>query len=107
MTYREYVTAVLGRFNLSAADIEFVLAESDLDPETVVSGTEDRIKVKTAIYEQIPLMIAGLANTTEGGYSVSWNVEGLKLWYSVLADELGLEDKLSAKPAVRDASNRW
>jgi hypothetical protein len=106
MTYKEYLTAVLGRFGLVEADIDFLLTEAGLNGDTVVSS-DNKVLLKTAIYNHIPLMIAGLSNVSEGGYSVTWNIEGLKLWYSTLADELGLDDKLTAKPVVRDASNRW
>lgn len=106
MTYKEYVTAVLGKFGLSTSEIEFIITEADLNPDTVVTAT-NKVLLKTAIYNQIPLFIAGLQDVSEGGYSVKWNVEGIKLWYSLLASELGLEDIFNLKPKVRDASNKW
>lgn len=108
MTNKEYVTYVLGRFGLTDADIDFILLESGLDPDGLVTTAEDRKAVKLAMYTQVPLMIAGLSNITEGGYSISWNIEGIKAWYSILASELGEDDQLAvAKPVIRDKSNMW
>lgn len=107
MTYKEYVTVVLGKFGLSTSEIEFILSEADLSPDTTVTTSADKVLLKTAMYNQLPLLMAGLQDVTEGGYSIKWNLAGLKLWYSVLASELGLDDLLSVKPKVRDASNRW
>lgn len=107
MTYKEYVQVMLGKFGLSDAEIEFILTESDLNPASVVSSTDDRILIKKAIFKSIPLMIAGLQDVSEGGYSVKWNFAGLKAWYSLLATELGEDDMLIVAPTCRDASNRW
>ncbi len=107
MTYIEYLTAMLGRFGLSAADISFILVEADLDGSSVVIDSGDRELIKTAVYMQLPRMIAGLQDVSEGGYSIKWNVQGLKLWYSALATELGLDDLLVIKPTIKDASFRW
>lgn len=107
MTYKEYVTVVLGKFGLSDSEIEFILSESDLNPDTIVTTSADRVLLKTAMYNHIPAMIAGLQNVSEGGYSISWNLEAIKTWFSFLADELGLVDKFSTAPTVRDSSNRW
>jgi hypothetical protein len=107
LTYKEYVTTVLGKFGLSSAEIEFILSESDLSPDTVVTP-DNKVLLKTAIYKGVPLVMAGLQDVSEGGYSVKWNVAGIKAWYSLLASDLGLDDLLAvATPKVRDKSNRW
>lgn len=107
MTNKEYLTVVLGKFGLSAAEIGFILTEADLSPDATVDTPEQKVLLKTAMYNQIPLMIAGLSDVSEGGYSVKWNIDGIKAWYSLLASELGLQDKLSSGPVIRDKSNRW
>lgn len=98
---------MLGKFGLSADDISFILVEADLEGSDEVATADDRILIKTAVYHQIPILIAGFRDITEGGYSIRWNVEGLKLWYSALASELGLDDLLIIKPTIKDASFRW
>ena len=107
MTFLEYATVLLSRFGVSEAEIEFILIEGGLTPGDTVTTDEDRIALKTAMYYHIPVLMSGLQNVSEGGYSISWNLEGLRLWFSLLAKELGLEDVLSLAPLVRDRSNRW
>lgn len=107
MTYLQYVTVTLGKFGLSTSEVEFILTESDLDPDDTVTTAEQKLLIKKAMYNYVPLLMSGLQNVSEGGYSVTWNLEGLRLWYSFLATELGLVDLLNVGPKVRDASNRW
>jgi hypothetical protein len=106
VTNKEYVTAVLGKFGLSGTDIDFILIEGNIDPDTVVTA-DNKKDVRLAIYQAIPGMIAGLSEVSEGNYSIKWNVAGIKAWYSILAGELGLIDCLSLGPSVKDASHRW
>jgi hypothetical protein len=106
MTYKEYITAVLGKFGLSESDIDFILVESDLNGATTVTS-ENKKEVKLAIYKYLPLMISGLSEVSEGDYTVKWNISGLRAWLSILASELGLDDPFALKPTCRDASNKW
>ena len=104
MTYQQYITAQLSRFNVSAEEIALIFIEQGLSPDTEVTDAASLIPVKTAIYNWAPFAIAGLQNVSEGGYSITWNVDGFKLWYAWLADGLGLPDQLNEKPTVRGVS---
>lgn len=46
-------------------------------------------------------------NVSEGGYSISWNMDAVKLYYSALANELGVENVLVSRPKIRNRSNMW
>jgi len=94
------MTATGSRFNVSETDIELILVNQGIVPEEPV----DVIKAKTAMCREFAMMIP-LANVSEGGYSVSWNMEALKLWYRQTASELGLEDVTA--PKIRNRSNIW
>ncbi|MBO9660062.1 MAG: hypothetical protein J7527_14675 [Chitinophagaceae bacterium] len=108
MTNKEYITYHLGRFGLADTDIDFILLEAGIDPEGTVSTAEEKQSLKLAMHSQVPLLIAGLNNVSEGGYSVTWNIEGIKAWYSVLSTEIGEDDQLATpKPVIRDKSNMW
>jgi hypothetical protein len=48
-----------------------------------------------------------MQNISEGGYSISWNMEAAKLFYNSLCSELGLENVLVGRPKVRNRSNLW
>ena len=48
-----------------------------------------------------------MANVSEGGYSVSWNMEAVKMWYNAMCDELGIDNALERKPKVKGRSDIW
>lgn len=100
MTYKEWMIATGSRFNVSEADIELILVNQGIEPEEQV----DVVKAKTAMCKEFAMVIP-MANVTEGGYSVSWNMEALKLWYKQTASELGLTDVTA--PKIRNRSNIW
>lgn len=108
MTYREWITATLARFNMTAADVELILAnqataipEPDVDVDTTIA--------KTAIVREFENIIP-MYNISEGGYSISWNWPALKAWYYITARKMGIEPiDLDAKPQpkIRNRSNIW
>lgn len=104
MTNREYIQKTLSRFNVDDDQIELILVDNDLDGDSnvVVSSC------KAALYASMSSILpATIANVSEGGYSLSWNVEGLKLWYNALCREIGKDNVLVPKPKVRNRSNCW
>src|SRR5688572_11079388 len=104
MSNQEYLTTILGKFGVSEQEIILILIEQDIDPNAPVSGKADTAVLKRALYDQLPLMLAGMQDVSEGGYSIKWNLDGIKLWYSVLDKELGLPDNLIPKPTARGKS---
>jgi len=104
MTNKEYLTTVLSRFGATVSDIDLIMLEQGINADEDVNGTEGVKTLKKAIYTQLPQMFAGLQNISEGGYSIHWNMEALKLWYSSLAVELGLPNILNPAPEVTGMS---
>lgn len=100
-TNRDYLQKALSRFNLSSDDIELIIVEH---PE--LEGSFDVKACKLAIYNSMSAILP-MANVSEGGYSVSWNMDALRIWYSALCKELGTENVLGGKPKVRNKSNLW
>lgn len=88
------------KFNLSDEDIELIAANQGIDLEADVDVTQ----AKTALVKEFALVIP-MANVTEGGYSISWNMEAIKLWYRQACSELGITPVTT--PSIRNASNRW
>jgi hypothetical protein len=97
MTNKEYLTLQLGKFGVTPEQIDLILVDRGIDGSATVSDTQ---ALKTAVYYQLPAMMASLQDVSEGGYSVKWNYAGLKVWYSWLAEELGLPDILKETPTV-------
>lgn len=99
-TNKEYLTTLLSRFNVSGDDVDLILLEAGLNGD----NSPDVNACKTAVYNSLSVVLP-MANVSEGGFSVSWNIDALKLWYNSLCRELGKPDVL--KPAVRNRSNLW
>lgn len=103
MTYTEYITAMVQKFGGSATDAELILTnQASLIPTP--SATVDPTTAQKALCREFAQLIP-LANVTEGGYSVSWNMEAIKEWYRATCAKLGMQDV--TKPQVRNRSNLW
>lgn len=105
MTYREYMTKTTTRFLLSADDVELLLAnQAELIPDA--DAEVDTRTAKIALLREFASLIP-LANISEGGYSVSWNTDAIKLWYNATCDELGITPTATGKPKIRNRSDVW
>lgn len=104
MTYNEYISAICKRFGLSVDEISVLLInESVLIPD--VNAEVNIERAKRALCNEFASMIP-LANVSEGGYSVTWNIDAIKLWYAVTCRELGMTDTLT-QPTISNRSNIW
>lgn len=100
---RDYLIKTLAKFNLSEDDVDLIL----LDSPEVPSDAAPNVKAcKTAMYKSMSSILP-LANVGESGYSVSWNMEALKMWYTSLCLELGVANMLAGKPKIRNRSDVW
>ena len=104
MTNKEYLIKRLSRLSISEDDIDIILLEGDIDGTL----TADIAACKKAVYSRMSVVLQGaMQNISEGGLSISWNMEAVKLFYAALCDELGLENVLVNRPKVRNRSNFW
>ena len=102
MTNKEYLVQFLAGLNVSDGDIDIILLKGGIDPVLPADASEcDR-----AVYNRMSVVLKGaMQNVSEGGYSVSWNMDAVKLFYAALCEELGLENVLAVK--IRNRSNYW
>lgn len=104
MTNKQYLAKTLSGLNISEDDIDIVLLKASLDGEAEV----DVRACDVATYQRMSVILKGvMQNVSEGGYSISWNIDAVKLFYNALCNELGLENVLFARPKVRNRSNLW
>lgn len=104
MTNKEYLTKSLNGLNLTEDDIDVILLKSNLSGGDAASVTD----CDMAVYRRFSSVLKGtMQNVTEGGYSVSWNMDAVKMFYNVLCNELGVDNVLVAKPKIRNRSNIW
>lgn len=97
-TNREYLAAMLNRFGLTSDDVDLLIAEH---PE--LEGALNVAACKTAMYNSFSTILNG--NISEGGFSLTWDTERLKMWYNSLCRELGKPSAI--QPVVRNRSNFW
>lgn len=104
MTNKEYLTKTLSRLDVSEDDIDIILLKGSLDADAIVDiGACDN-----AIYGRMSIILKStLQNISEGGYSLSWNMDAVKLYYTALCDELGKDNVLVGRPKIRNKSNVW
>lgn len=102
-TNRQYIEKTLSRFNVDEDSIDLIMADHDgLD-----GGVFDVHACKVAMYESMSNILP-LANISEGGYSLSWNMDAVKLWYKALCSELGVDNVLDdVQMDVEDRSDMW
>lgn len=108
MTYREWITATLARFNMTAADVDLILA-NQAGAIPTPEGEVDVTVAKTALVREFANIIP-MYNISEGGFSISWNWPALKAWYNITARQVGIDPiDLDAKPRpkIRNRSNVW
>lgn len=104
MTYREYISAVVAKFGASQSDINLILANQVNAIPDADADVDARI-AKSALVQEFATLIP-LQNVSEGGYSVSWNMDAVKMWYNLTCGELGIVPK-ATQPTIRNKSNMW
>ena len=97
-TNNEYLLSKLNKFGLTQSDIDVIVVENSLESEL------DILKCKIAMYNSFSSILP-LANISEGNYSITWNIEALKIWYSQLCKELGKENVM--QPLITNMSKKW
>lgn len=103
MTYKEWISATTARFHLTESDVELIL----VNQKTLIPNPDSEVDVriaKRALIAEFSSVIP-LANLSEGGYSVSWNMDAIKLWHKSMCQELGVKPITTAK--IQDRSNIW
>ena len=104
MTNLDYITKSLSGLNVSSDDIEIIMVKAGIDGNAPVNIDA----CDNAIYNCMSVILKGMThNVTEGGYSVSWNMDAVKAFYNALCTELGKPNVLFSRPKVRNKSNIW
>lgn len=99
MTVADYIRQKFQTFGiqLSEADLLEISLNSNIRGEGEMNQ-DCYVRASVAIAKFIPSLLLRPTSMGEGGVSVSWNIEGIKSYYSLLCKQYGLEDKLSNKP---------
>lgn len=98
MTVNDYIQQKFQTFGvqLSEADLLDMCLNSKISGEDEMNeGYYGRVSV--AIAKFIPSLLLRATSISESGFSMSWNLQGIKDYYSFLCEKYGLKDELSNK----------
>ena len=103
MNVKEYISDKFQSFGIqvSEADLLDMSLNARVNIEDdVMSDNVDSISV--AIARFIPSLLLRPSSINESGFSMSWNTQGVKDYYSLLCKKYGLKDELNDnKPKIR------
>ena len=103
MNVRDYISSKFQSFGIQVSEADLldmslnarVNIEDDVDADVI-----DNISV--AIARFIPSLLLRPTSINESGFSMSWNIQGIKDYYSLLCRKYGLKDELNDnKPKIR------
>lgn len=99
MTVADYIQQKFQTFGiqLSEADLLEISLNSNVRGEGEMNQ-DCYVRVSVAIAKFIPSLLLRATSISESGFSMSWNIQGIKDYYSFLCKQHGLKDELSNKP---------
>ena len=102
MIVNDYISQKFQTFgiNLSEADLLEISLSSGISGEDEM-GPSNIGLVSVTMAKFIPSLLLHATSISENGFSMSWDIKGVKEYYSFLCKKYGLEDTLSDKPKVR------
>lgn len=103
MNVRKYISDKFQSFGIQVSEADLLdmslNAKVAIDDD-VMSDNVDSISV--AIARFIPSLLLRPTSINESGFSMSWNTQGVKDYYSLLCKKYGLKDELNDnKPKIR------
>lgn len=109
VTVKDFINAKLTLWNASYNDelLEALFTVHGVDGNAEYNKDTRRM-ANLILYYIIPDIVAGRPKSvSEGGYSISYDLDALLRAYNMLCIDLGLENKLSNKAKVKDITRRW
>lgn len=97
MIIRDYIKQKFQTFGIQLSEADLLDIAMNAEDE-VTEENKDLVNFK--IVKFIPNLILRATSISESGFSMSWDIQGLKDYYSMRCKEYGIEDLLSDKPKV-------
>lgn len=99
MTVNDYIQQKFQTYGINLPEADLL----DMCLNAKVSGEDEMNedcygRVSVAIAKFIPSLLLRATSISESGFSMSWNIQGVKDYYSFLCKQYGLKDELSNKP---------
>lgn len=101
MSIKEYISSKFQSFGIQVSEAD--LLEMSLNARVNIEDDVDVIdNISVAIARFIPSLLLRPTSINESGFSMSWNTQGVKDYYSLLCRKYGLKDELNDnKPKIR------
>lgn len=98
MTINDYIGQKFQTFGiqLSEADLLDMCLSANVSGEDEMTP-DNHTRVHVSIARFIPSLLLRATSISESGFSMSWNIQGIKGYYSFLCKQHGLKDELSDK----------
>ena len=97
MIIADYIKQKFQSFGIQLSEADLLDISNNLE-ETVTD--ENKEIVNYNIVKFIPNLLLRATSISESGFSMSWNIQAIKDYYSMKCKEYGLKDILSDKPKV-------
>lgn len=101
MIVKDYIQQRFQTFgiSISEADLYDMCLNANISGDGEVNELNHN-SVSVAMAKFIPSLLLRATSISESGFSMSWNIEGIKEYYAYLCRMYGLKDELTQKPKV-------
>ncbi len=101
MIVKDYIQQRFQTFgiSISEADLYDMCLNANISGDGEVNEL-NHDSVSVAMAKFIPSLLLRATSISESGFSMSWNIEGIKEYYAYLCRMYGLKDELTQKPKV-------
>lgn len=103
MTVKEYISSKFQSFGIQVSEADLLDMPLNAKKELSDEVNRDAIDaISVAMARFIPSLLLRATSISESGFSMSWNIQGIKDYYSLLCKQYGLKDELNDnKPKIR------
>lgn len=103
MTVKEYISGKFQSFGIQVSEADLLDMSLNANKEMEAEVRQECIgSVSVAMARFIPSLLLRATSISESGFSMSWNIDGIKDYYSLLCRQYGLKDELNDnKPKIR------
>ena len=103
MNVRQYISDKFQSFGIQVSEADLLdmslNAKMDVDDDVTADGLD---AISVAISRFIPSLLLRATSISDSGFSMSWNIQGIKDYYYLLCKQYGLKDELNDnKPKIR------
>ena len=101
MTVADYIKGKFQTFGITVSEADLL----ELSLSSGINGEDEMDQqniglVSVAMAGFIPSLLLRATSINENGFSVSWNVEGIKQYYAFLCKKYGLKDDINTDKAT-------